>query len=398
MQELVVLKQADGSFLFGYGIEREVEFHQHFNEKELEHFLSITAGDFRFCTISYQLGYEFLGLKHQRKNNQQFPLLKCWTAISVYSLSNKQATLLKGNENDQQKKHVEQFFETKEINYPQLQFQAQESKAHYLSQLKELKRLIQLGEIYEVNYCQNFEASCDKLESIAPYFQWLHAKNPTPFAAMVDFPEWKLASASPERFIQKLGNRIISQPIKGTSRRSIQSEEDEALKSQLRNSTKERAENVMIVDLVRNDLSKIAQKGSVQVDELCGIYSYPTVHQMISTISCTVDNSTTFSSILEALFPMGSMTGAPKKAAVSIATQLESFNRELYSGSIGVIYPNNDFDFNVLIRSLTYHTASQKMSCAVGGAITILSDPEDEYEECKTKIAKILELFGTCRW
>ena len=154
----------------------------------------------------------------------------------------------------------------------------------------------------------------------------------------------------------------------------------------------------MIVDLVRNDLSRIAEKGSVKVDELCGIYSFPTVHQMISTVSCELKKNTSFSDILKATFPMGSMTGAPKKAAVELAEKHEGFSRGFYSGSMGVIYPNSDFDLNVLIRTLVYERKTGKLSCGVGGAITMLSDAEAEYEECRVKVDKILSLFGTCQW
>ncbi|MNU92937.1 Aminodeoxychorismate synthase component 1 [compost metagenome] len=154
----------------------------------------------------------------------------------------------------------------------------------------------------------------------------------------------------------------------------------------------------MIVDLVRNDLSQIATKGSVLVDELCAVYSFPTVHQLISTVSCDLKENTSFSDILKASFPMGSMTGAPKKAAVELAEQYEGFSREFYSGSLGVIYPNGDFDLNVLIRTIVYNSQSKQLSCGVGGAITILSDAEAEYEECKAKVGKILALFGTCQW
>jgi para-aminobenzoate synthetase component 1 len=154
----------------------------------------------------------------------------------------------------------------------------------------------------------------------------------------------------------------------------------------------------MIVDLVRNDLSRVAAKGSVQVDELCEIYTFPTVHQMISTISCELKEHTSFSDILKATFPMGSMTGAPKKAAVELAAHYEGFSREFYSGSFGVILPNGDFDLNVLIRTLVYNRETRKFYCGVGGAITMLSDPEAEYEECKVKVDKILSLFGTCQW
>jgi para-aminobenzoate synthetase component 1 len=190
--------------------------------------------------------------------------------------------------------------------------------------------------------------------------------------------------------MKKTGDRLLSQPIKGTAPRGIDDKADDALKQHLQNDPKERSENIMIVDLVRNDLSRVAKKGSVHVSELCGIHTFETVHQMISTIECEVEKEVTFLDILNASFPMGSMTGAPKVEAMKIIDETEDFNRGIYSGSIGYITPSGDFDFNVVIRSLIYNREKKYLSCAVGGAITILSDPEKEYEECQTKIQKIL--------
>jgi len=203
-----------------------------------------------------------------------------------------------------------------------------------------------------------------------------------------------LFCASPERFIQKKGNRIFSQPIKGTAPRGKDAIEDEVLVKLLKNDPKEKAENIMIVDLVRNDLSKIARKGSVQVDELCAVKSFATVHQLISTVSCDL-KTINFLDILYALFPMGSMTGAPKKRALELIDELEDFNRGLYSGSIGYMDPNGDFDMNVIIRSLVYNSISKRISCGVGSAITISSDAEKEYAECLVKIEKLRNVISS---
>lgn len=187
------------------------------------------------------------------------------------------------------------------------------------------------------------------------------------------------------------GNRLLSQPIKGTSRRGATPEEDEALKKELQENPKERAENIMIVDLVRNDLSKIARPKSVTVDELCGVYTFETVHQLISTVSCEVEETTSFTDIIRATFPMGSMTGAPKVRAMELIEEYEAFKRGLYSGTIGYISPNGNFDLNVVIRTLLYNKVQKYLSCSVGGAITINSDPEKEYEECLVKVQRILD-------
>lgn len=183
---------------------------------------------------------------------------------------------------------------------------------------------------------------------------------------------------------------MTSKPIKGTSRRGENKQQDEELKKKLKNDPKERAENIMVVDLARNDLSRIALKNTVNVEELCEIYSFETVHQMISTISCSINNVTSFTNILEATFPMASMTGVPKISALELIEKHEDFKRSIYSGTIGLIQPNGDFDLNVVIRSLVYNKQNKTLSCGVGGAITDLSVPEQEYEECLVKVKRIL--------
>ncbi|MDC1244897.1 anthranilate synthase component I family protein, partial [Crocinitomicaceae bacterium] len=198
---------------------------------------------------------------------------------------------------------------------------------------------------------------------------------------------------SPERFIKKNGSNLLAQPIKGTARRGENDTEDKFLFKSLRNDPKERAENIMIVDLMRNDLSKVAEKNSVKVDELCEIYSFETVHQMISTVSCKVKKQYSFVDILKATFPMGSMTGAPKIRAMELIEKYEDFKRGLYSGSVGYIAPNGDFDFNVIIRTMIHNKNLKTLSCSVGSAITIKSDAEKEFEECQIKIKKMIDVF-----
>jgi para-aminobenzoate synthetase component 1 len=222
------------------------------------------------------------------------------------------------------------------------------------------------------------------------YFK-LNAITKAPFSAYVKWENFAVFCGSPERFIERKGERLISQPIKGTARRGKTKEEDDALIAQLRNDPKERAENVMIVDLVRNDLSQVAQKGSVEVEELCAIKTVETVHQMYSTVACNVREGLSFSDILKVTFPMGSMTGAPKKRTMEIIEELEDFRRGLFSGSIGIIKPNGDFDLNVVIRTMIYNQERKYLSCAVGSAITANSIPEKEYEECQLKVSRILE-------
>jgi para-aminobenzoate synthetase component 1 len=269
-------------------------------------------------------------------------------------------------------------------------FKARTTKERYISQVEKLKEHIQRGDIYEVNYCQEYFAENVELDyPLDTYFKLNHITK-APFSTFLQTEQHVVFCGSPERYLKKTKNTIISQPIKGTAARGNDAFEDEKLKQQLESDPKERSENVMIVDLVRNDLSRIAKKGSVKVSELCGIHTFETVHQMISTVECEVEEDIRFMDIVKASFPMGSMTGAPKVEAMKIIDSTEDFNRGIYSGSIGYISPNGDFDFNVVIRSMIYNIEKKYLSCSVGGAITILSDPEKEYQECQTKIQKIL--------
>jgi para-aminobenzoate synthetase component 1 len=254
-----------------------------------------------------------------------------------------------------------------------------------------LKHHIQLGDIYEVNYCTSF--SCEKrLEDNFTLFEHINDKTEAPFSAYMKQGRHEILCGSPERYMLKEGPHLSSYPIKGTIRRSTNETEDLTLRESLRNDTKEQAENVMIVDLVRNDLSKIALKNSVKVDELFGVYSFKTVHHMISTVSCELKEGIGLTEIVKATFPMGSMTGAPKIRAMQLADKYELSARGVYSGSIGVIFPNGDFDFNVVIRTMTYDSELCLIRCNVGGAITALCDAEKEYEECLLKANALLSI------
>lgn len=266
------------------------------------------------------------------------------------------------------------------------------TKADYIKKVKALKKHIQLGDAYEVNFCQEFFAKNTQINPIDYYFL-LNKKSPTPFSCFVKHKNNYLLCASPERFIKKTGNSILSQPIKGTIKRGKNQLEDEQLKKELLNNPKERSENIMIVDLVRNDLSKIAKKNSVKVDELCGIYTFPQVHQMISTISAELKENTSFEQVIKALFPMGSMTGAPKISAMQLIEKYETTKRGIYSGTVGYIDSASNFDFNVVIRSITYNKKTNYLSFLVGGAITALSNAESEYEECLLKAKAMLEVL-----
>ena len=273
------------------------------------------------------------------------------------------------------------------------QIQSRISKNEYLEKVSEMLEHIHRGDIYEANFCQEYYAENRKIDP-ARVFQDLNEISTPPFASFLKLENQYLLSASPERYIKKDGDKVISQPIKGTARRAETKEEDDKIMEMLEKDPKEVSENVMIVDLVRNDISRVAKKGSVQVEELCKVYSFKQVHQLISTISAELEVGCTPVEVLKATFPMGSMTGAPKISAMKIIEELEESKRGLYSGAVGYFTPTGDFDFNVVIRSILYNASSRYVSFSVGGAITSKSIPELEYEECQLKAKAMLLALG----
>ncbi len=266
------------------------------------------------------------------------------------------------------------------------------SKDDYFSKVKQMLYHIHRGDIYEANFCQEFYSENTEIQPYQVYKK-LNTISKTPFASFVKTDDKFLLSASPERYIKRIGSKVISQPIKGTAKRSKNKIEDRKLAEDLFKDPKERSENIMIVDLVRNDLSHTATKGSVKVEELCKVYSFLQVHQMISTVVSEVNQDMPSSEILRTTFPMGSMTGAPKISAMQIIEELEDAKRGLYSGSVGYIKPNGDFDFNVVIRSILYNAIEKCISYSVGSAITAKSDPVKEYEECLIKAKAMREVL-----
>ncbi len=266
------------------------------------------------------------------------------------------------------------------------------TKDVYKEKVNKMLAHIHRGDIYEANFCQEFFAKNSCIDPLHTY-QHLNAISQPPFATFLRINDQYLLSASPERYLRKEGNKILSQPIKGTSKRSENTEEDEKLIENLKMDPKERSENVMIVDLVRNDLSKTAIKGSVEVKELCEVYSFKQVHQMISTVVSEINPDTSPVDVIKTTFPMGSMTGAPKISAMQIIENLEESKRGLYSGAVGYFTPDGDFDFNVVIRSILYNALKNYISYTVGGAITAKSDPDKEYEECLLKAKAMREVL-----
>ncbi|HRG18480.1 MAG TPA: anthranilate synthase component I family protein [Flavobacterium lutivivi] len=267
------------------------------------------------------------------------------------------------------------------------------SKENYLNKVSKMLEHIQQGDIYEANFCMEFFAENAQINPVLVY-QKLNSISQPPFAVYFKNNQHYLLSASPERYLKKEGTKIVSQPIKGTAKRFVDEVLDNQSKIDLENNPKERSENIMIVDLVRNDLSHTATKGSVEVEELCKIYTFKQVHQMISTIVSNVEPNTSPIEIIKTTFPMGSMTGAPKISAMNIIENLEETKRGLYSGSVGYFTPSGDFDFNVIIRSILYNAKANYLSFSVGSAITSKSIPENEYEECLLKAKAMFEVLS----
>jgi para-aminobenzoate synthetase component 1 len=276
-----------------------------------------------------------------------------------------------------------------EQSLPPIEINCKFSKHEYIDTVKQIQKEIAAGNIYETNFCIEFYKEDTSLNPIEVY-EKLSQVSPTPFSSFFKWKDKYVLCASPERFLAKRGNKITSQPIKGTAKRGKTIEEDQAIMTALANHPKEQQENVMIVDLVRNDLTKSAKKGTVAVEELFGIYSFKQVHQMISTVVCEVNEELSITEIIKNTFPMGSMTGAPKIKAMQLMEKYEKSKRGIYSGAIGYITPHQDFDFNVVIRSILYNESSKYLSFHAGSAITFYADAEKEYAECLLKISAML--------
>jgi len=387
------LNSNDGTSLLAFGEEELKLFDSENTIEAIQSFIDKHKGEFIFTCLSYDLKNEIEQLDSSNYDGIEFPKAILFVPECIVEIENDNFSFIKGKQTAAQLDFVNHFLTVK--NSPNFdafpfKFKPRTSRDEYLNHVNELKEEIQQGNIYEVNYCQEYYVENVELNNpLSAYFK-LNSITKAPYSAYMNIGDFVLMCGSPERYIQRKENALSSSPIKGTIKRGSTIEEDEILKKQLLNDPKERSENVMIVDLVRNDLSRIATNNSVKVDELFGIHTFETVHQMISTVSCEVEEKVTFLEILRATFPMGSMTGAPKISAMQLIEKHEDFKRGLYSGSVGLISQYGDFDFNVIIRSIQYNKSKKYLSCAVGGAITIQSEAEKEFEECNVKIQGIL--------
>lgn len=366
--------------------------------KKLNEFQKTTQ-DWLFGYLSYDAKNAIEKLQSNNHDGLQFPEIFFFQPQKIILLKGDTITFkylnMVSDEIDTDWNEIKEIVSIEnEDSFKQSAIQQRISKESYLEKVKQLQEHIHRGDIYEVNFCMEFFQEAYQMNP-AEVFSALDVISQAPFSVYLKNNKHYLLSASPERYLKKEGTKIISQPIKGTAKRSSNSQEDEVLKLALSQDEKERSENIMITDLVRNDLSRTAQKGTVEVEELCGVYSFMQVHQMISTITSELDtelyNPVT---AIEATFPMGSMTGAPKVSAMQLIEQLEETKRGLYSGAVGYFTPEGDFDFNVVIRSILYNAENQYVSFSVGSAITAKSVPVKEYEECLLKAKAMMEVLG----
>ena len=366
--------------------------------EKLKEYQTIT-NDWVFGYLTYDLKNDVEVLTSNNFDELEFP--------DLYFFQPKKLFLIKGNQveiqylnavEDELEDDLSQIEKEKNLennsdtNKEDVKIKLRIHKDEYFEKVGKVLEHIHRGDIYEANFCQEFYAENTVINPLVTYNK-LNAISKPPFATFFKLRDKYLLSASPERYIKKEGSKIISQPIKGTAKRSENEEEDKKLKKELSQDEKERSENIMIVDLVRNDLSHTATKGSVEVEELCKVYTFDQVHQMISTVVSNVKGETNPIDVIRTTFPMGSMTGAPKISAMRIIEALEETKRGLYSGTVGYITPKGDFDFNVVIRSILYNETKQYVSYSVGGAITAKSDPLKEYEECLVKAKAMREVL-----
>jgi para-aminobenzoate synthetase component I len=346
-----------------------------------------------FGHLSYELKNEFFPASKQSDSKITFPEFFFFEPQIVLAIRNDQLFIY-ADDPEEIFRQISEHNSVKKSSSNNIQLEQKLTRPEYTDIIKQLKEHIQLGDCYEINFCQEF---CSENVIADPFslYRDLTVLSPAPYSAFYKVDENYLVCASPERFISKTGTELTAQPMKGTAKRNNETsiDSDRVEVESLRMDQKERSENVMIVDLMRNDLSKVCKKGSVHVSELYGVYSFPNVHQMVSTIKGTLSEGIGFYEIIEATFPMGSMTGAPKQRVIELIDQYETTPRGIFSGALGYFH-KGDFDFNVVIRSVMYNSLEKYLSVKVGSGITIYSDPEKEWVECMIKAEAIKKVLA----
>jgi len=347
-----------------------------------------------FGYLAYDLKNAIEALESKKQDIKAFPDMLFFEPEILITIKNQEITII-GQKAEwflemwKQQEPLESTTPLPALNFtPNMDFE--QYRTNFNKAIEEIKA----GNIYEMNLCTEYHTAADFTASqLIKLHVKLLEKNQAPFCGLFSCDSYWILSASPERFLKKEGNRLLSQPIKGTIKRGNTSNEDALIQAELRNSEKEMAENVMIVDLVRNDLSRSSIPGSVCVEELFGIYAFKNVHHMISSISSLIKENVSWTEAIKNAFPMGSMTGAPKISAMQCIENLESSKRGVFSGALGYVSKNSDFDFNVLIRSLYYNEITQTLSYQAGGAITIDSEVQSEWDELQLKAESVSQLF-----
>ena len=351
--------------------------------------------DWIFGYLSYDLKNELEALSSANPDGLGFPDLHFFCPGILILLKPGELVIAIAGDRTEAARILEEIRESPDIPEVQVReapFCSGLSDREYLDRVGSLQQHIRAGDCYEVNFCREFHRT-GHIPYPVSLFQVLNSRSPAPFAAYYRLGSRHLACASPERFLRKTGQELLSQPIKGTAPRKSQASADHDQFLQLLHSGKDRAENIMTVDLVRNDLSRAAAENSVQVDELCTIRSYAQVHQMISSVRCRIGPGVHFIDAIRYAFPMGSMTGAPKIRVMQLIESHETARRGLFSGAVGYIDPQQDFDFNVVIRAIQYNAADGYLSFQSGSAITCRSVPALELEECRLKAAVLAEVL-----
>lgn len=346
----------------------------------------------QFGFLTYDLKNELESLSSGHPDGVAFPAMAFFEPEWLFVCQNGRIEcLLQADDTDWQSWLSDEREPTSAL--PKLTFIKHVNDADYLQTIEGIREHIAAGTVYELNYCMEWSTEVHHLAGPVVY-RALNQKTQAPFSTYLQWKNRWLVGGSPERFLRKAGNQLISQPIKGTIRRAADAASDELLRQKLASDEKEKAENIMIVDLVRNDLSRSCKAGSVQVPALQQVYTFATVHQMISTVRGEMTDSSKGIEAIAAAFPMGSMTGAPKIKAMELIEELEKSKRGLYSGAIGYFTADDDFDFNVVIRSLQYNSETGYLSLMTGSAITYDSVPQQELAECELKAAALLGLFA----
>jgi para-aminobenzoate synthetase component I len=355
-----------------------------------------TRKDWYFGYFGYDLKNQTDRLLSQNMDNTNAPKAYFYIPKIVIYIRNNELTIeSKHKSPDDIHSEISKWkINDKSYNISNKKIQNRTPKEDYLKDVANIRKHIIDGDVYELNYCQEYFIENTEIDKPLNLFFTLNALAQTPFAAYQKIDGVYTICASPERFFMKNSKNITSQPIKGTAKRGESKSEDDRIMQSLTNDEKNKAENIMIVDLVRNDFAKSCKTGSIKVEKLFEIKTFNLVHQMVSTVVGELKPSVHVIDAIRNAFPMGSMTGAPKHMAMQLIDTYEKTSRNIYSGAMGYFEPNTDCDFNVIIRTIIYNSKNKYLSYQVGGAIVYDSIPEEEYLETLVKAKGMVGVIG----